>query len=279
MTDSLRATASAPKRKPSSAANAGTGRAKLARIPVEQILPDSVREALHRAAQEAAGITTELVTKLDERFSIAEQNGVSRRRLKSYLHRIAKDNGDKPTEADSAEQPGTDTDEKWNNTVRDHRRRQASIAEILEQTFGQFAQSDPALWDRRAYLMLVGLVYERLASPDDELTTNELVALAKVLAQNRHAEARVRNRDVAGDDAAGDEDSRSRGNGELPERFRDIVRQVYGTNFQPPDSNKSREEAGGTETDTPPSGVAAEKAERSLLAPRDADREVGGVGG
>ena len=97
--------------------------------------------------------------------------------------------------------------------------------------FGQFAESSPELWDRRAYLMLVGLVYERLATNEAELSTADLVALSKVLAENRRAEAQSRKQTVADD---GSQDSASPSD-ELPEHFAETVRQVYGTNFQMPD--------------------------------------------
>jgi hypothetical protein len=78
--------------------------------------------------------------------------------------------------------------------------------------------------------MLVGLLYERLATNEEELSTDELVALSKALAENRRAEARLRDnhrpQEAARDVTAAD--------GELPSRFADVVRQVYGTNFQSP---------------------------------------------
>ena len=83
------------------------------------------------------------------------------------------------------------TGKTWKGKVRDYHRRQASVAAILDQTLGLFAKSDPRLWERRAYLMLVGLVYERLATNEKEISTDDLVTLAKVLAENRRAEARA----------------------------------------------------------------------------------------
>lgn len=110
-----------------------------------------------------------------------------------------------------------------------HRHRQASVAAILDQTFGELAKCNPGLWDRRAYLMLVGLVYERLATNEHEIATDELIALAKILAENRRTEARL------GDQPRPSGDSqRQAANERLPANFADIVRQVYGTNFQAP---------------------------------------------
>ena len=119
---------------------------------------------------------------------------------------------------------------QWNEKVQVHRRRQASVAAVLDQTFGRLAKSSPELWERRAYLMLVGLVYERLATNENEIPSEELIALAKVLAENRRAEARVLENYRLKDATA----SESPPTGELPDHFAELVRQVYGTNFQNP---------------------------------------------
>ena len=120
--------------------------------------------------------------------------------------------------------------EMWNGKIRAHRRRQASVAAILDQTLGELAKSNPDLWERRAYLMLVGLVYERLATNEDEISTEELVTLAKVLAENRRVEARTRESDCTHDS----QDRSSERARPLPGHFADIVQQVYGTNVQKP---------------------------------------------
>lgn len=67
----------------------------------------------------------------------------------------------------------------------DFRQRQVSVAAILDETFGELAKCDPDLWERRAYLMLIGLVYEKLATCESTLPTDELISLAKALAENR----------------------------------------------------------------------------------------------
>ena len=118
--------------------------------------------------------------------------------------------------------------DEWKGKVRAHRCRQASVASILNRTFGRFAKSNPELWERRAYLMLVGLMYERLAVNEQEISTDELTALSKALAEQRRAEAQARDGRGVETDHAGSRD------GELPQDFAEIVRQVYGTNFQPP---------------------------------------------
>jgi hypothetical protein len=140
------------------------------------------------------------------------------------------------------------------------RRRQASVAVILDRTFGSMAKCNPELWERRAYLMLMGTVYERLAAGPEDIPTDELIALAKALAENRRVEARSRD---------GITDSLSpgiRGSGELPEQFGGIVRQLYGTNFcDPGEGNVEMTEERTTES--------TEDAEKAI-----SDGRVPGVG-
>lgn len=119
---------------------------------------------------------------------------------------------------------GNTTDEDWQHRLANHRRRQASVSTILDQTFGQLAQCGPELWERRAYLMLVGLVYERLALHEDEISTEELISLSKALAENRRVELNQRKL-RQGDDTA---EAHTSGDGKLPKHFADTVRQIYG---------------------------------------------------
>ncbi|MHC4697715.1 MAG: hypothetical protein ACYTFA_13335 [Planctomycetota bacterium] len=133
--------------------------------------------------------------------------------------------------------PGDESKPAEDDKLRAHRLRQASIASILDSTFGPLAECDPELWDRRAYLMLVGMVYDRLACAEDELPAKELVALAKGLAEARRAEERARDHDRSSESR----DSAAQPTGPLPENFADIVRQVYGTNFHAPDGIQNGE--------------------------------------
>lgn len=107
---------------------------------------------------------------------------------------------------------------------RGHRLRQASVAVILDQVFGPLAKCDPDLWDRRAYLLLVGSAYERMANNED-ITTDELVKLARVLAENRRSKAGV----LSADSAKVDDTAQPGENRLLPDRFGEMVRDLYGT--------------------------------------------------
>jgi len=124
---------------------------------------------------------------------------------------------------------------EWKDRVRARRRRQASVSVVLDQTFGRFAESDPSLWDRRAYLMLVGIVYNRLANDEADIPTEELIALAKLLAESRRADSQSHAARVDTQTKERREDATANapcatGNGRLPDAFGEVVRQIYGTN-------------------------------------------------
>ena len=123
---------------------------------------------------------------------------------------------------------GNTTGGDWHHRLANHRRRQASVSSILDETFGQLAACSPDLWERRAYLMLVGLVYERLALHEDEISTEELISLSKALAENRRVELNQRKL-RQGDDTT---EVRPSGDEKLPKHFADSVRQVYGLDVE-----------------------------------------------
>jgi hypothetical protein len=121
-------------------------------------------------------------------------------------------------------------DSAWTDKLESHRARQASVSSILDATFGRLAQCSPDLWGYRAYLLLVGMVYERLALNENEISTDELVALAKVIAENRRLEVRLREMEGDSKPSAPCPKTGER----LPDSLNDAVRQVYGTNLQDP---------------------------------------------
>lgn len=212
-------------------------------LPVERVLPPNVQDTIAKAVSEAGRVTPKLTSRLDRQLAIERTYGVSRRRLANYLRRLADGSMRRPAsprpharnserQAPAAPTSGSkdaggasgEVDEK----LVGHRERQATMSSILENMFGPLASSNPELWDRRAYLMLVGLVYEQLATDDVAFQTEELARLAKVLSEARRAEDRPRER---GSREHGRSDATAQA-GKLPERFTDIVRQVYGTNLE-----------------------------------------------
>lgn len=136
--------------------------------------------------------------------------------------------------------------------MRAHRRRQASVSVILDRTFGKLAESNPDLWDRRAYLMLVGVIYERLATGEADMPTEELIALAKVLAESRRAEGRTRaaHQTEAGT-SANEPGAPPVGNGRLPDTFGEVVRQIYGAALSDREYDRPTKKQEAAETSSP----------------------------
>jgi hypothetical protein len=199
------------------------------RVSLDKLLPADVTTSLRQVALSDVRITPALLRDLDCRLGLREKHGVSTRRLRTYLGRARKEAGT-VADANQTVPEQASAERAWSEALKAHRRRQASVASILDALFGRLADCDPDLWERRAYLMLLGLVYERLATNEDELSTDDLVALSKTLAEHRRIDARVHTADRA----AGAEENAEGGEGQLPDRFADVVRQVYGTNFQNP---------------------------------------------
>lgn len=131
--------------------------------------------------------------------------------------------------------PPQDEAKAYDEQIGDHRRRQASTAAVLTEVFGPFGASNAELWDRRAYLAIVALIYERLTASENDLTTDELVTLSKILSESRRAESQSRKSQAAETNAT----EKSSPSDKLPENFTETVRQVYGTNFQMPGGGRN----------------------------------------
>jgi hypothetical protein len=184
--------------------------ARCKRRNVARRLPAEVKRAVESAVREAPSLSEATIAGIDERFELCRRYAISRCGLARFLRRLR------------------DPDVPSARKVAAQHRRQESNAVLLNETLGPFAKSHPELWDQRAYLMLIGILYERLATNEKEISTDELVALSRMLVENRRVEARLRDGRT---DAASPETC---GSGELPEQFEDIVRRVYGTNFRDP---------------------------------------------
>lgn len=109
------------------------------------------------------------------------------------------------------------------STTGGHRAHQACVASILDNVFGPLAKMDPRLWDRRAYHMLVGTLYQRLVAIEGTVSIDELVTLAKALAESRRAESGGRDRRPITEESLSPALRSS-----LPGEFGTIVRRIYG---------------------------------------------------
>lgn len=214
---------------------------------VEASLPADVLERLGEAVRSAGTASDLLAAELDSRFDIQNAYGVSINRLRHYLRRIPKKEQPANNRSTQNAPSAAAVNDVNPQELAAYRSRQASVASILEGLFGRLADNDPSIWDRRAYQLLIGLVYERLACNTDELPTSELIALAKVLNDSRKADIRAAASAKATDD--GMEQPATK---ELPERFGELIRQVYGTTI----GDTSADEPSAVEPTAPQAATA-----------------------
>ncbi|MCC7291156.1 MAG: hypothetical protein IT449_03725 [Phycisphaerales bacterium] len=113
---------------------------------------------------------------------------------------------------------------------------QGCVAGILEKLLqGGLDGCDPALWSQRAFWLLAGTIYQRLAVDCEAIETAELVSLAKALAENRRAEGHATS--PLHSSAASSE-----GGGEAKDQLRQLVHELYGLHLpdgaEAPDARK-----------------------------------------
>jgi len=111
-----------------------------------------------------------------------------------------------------------------------HRHRQASISAILDAMFGDIARQDTKCWDQRTYLLIVGMIYERLAVDEAEIETSELVALAKILSECRRADTGANKQEQKDNSDQTSETEK----GNSPRKIKVVVQDVYGAGYNPP---------------------------------------------
>lgn len=110
-----------------------------------------------------------------------------------------------------------------------HRRWEAA-RRIVHQAVGTEDEHDPRIWERGLYQLWLWLVVERLVVRRDEIDVGELSVISKMLYDQRKLSLdEVKQRHKDGDGAQGNGAARST---QLPEHFGELVRQIYGTNFQ-----------------------------------------------
>lgn len=116
-------------------------------------------------------------------------------------------------------------------------RRWEHARRVVQDAVGKEDEHDPRIWERGLYQLWLWLVVERLVVRRDEMDVGELSVISKMLYDQRKLSLdEAKQRDKAGD--------ATRGNGaaicpQLPEHFGELVRQIYGTNFQ--DDRAARE--------------------------------------
>ncbi|MEK6676521.1 MAG: hypothetical protein AABZ47_12825 [Planctomycetota bacterium] len=124
--------------------------------------------------------------------------------------------------------------------IDDLRDRQKSIATILEKTFGPFGKSKPELWERQAYLQIVGMVYVRLVTQEKEISNEELAGLARILAGPRGIATGSKGKGAHVETAV--EKRKGTNLKKRTDEFLNTVREIYGT-------SKPMEESEGAEVE------------------------------
>jgi len=107
-------------------------------------------------------------------------------------------------------------------TLPEHHERLHSIGGILDGMFGKLKDCPKELWDQRAFLMIVGLVYEKLSAKENRISLKEITTLGRILAEQRRSRTsgahRPRRKKKSGAVSS-----------ELPEAFGQAVKRLYGT--------------------------------------------------
>lgn len=195
---------------------------------LEEHLPAKVLASVDSALAGRKRLRKEFIAKLDTEFCLSARPGLSGTDIAALLRRRHKALASRREGTSSgAEEPASEGADDA-GVLREFRTRQVSIAAILDALFGKFAECDPTLWDRRAYHLIVGLLYERLATGADEVGTDELVKLAKALSEVRRAMSRAPAADASTGDADAEESLEESESSELPPRLARAVRMVYG---------------------------------------------------
>jgi hypothetical protein len=121
------------------------------------------------------------------------------------------------------------------------RQRMLAVSAILDCTLGSQAALEPELWRKGAYLILISTVVTTLVQRKAELSTAELVNLARVLeqARSRRGLSNSTNGHSNGDEAAAKAEVDAGISKPLPPYFADVVRQIYGTDLTSPGDTES----------------------------------------
>lgn len=159
--------------------------------------------------------------------------------------------------SDSAGREG----DAWSQRLAEHRSRQASVATILERLAGPLSACRPHLWGKRAWWMLIGLIYERLATDAEGISTGDLLTMARVLTESAEGADRKR--------ASGRKSRRAR-EAALP----DVVRRLYGIELR-------GARAGSGAHARPPEPASSDQAPTTDAVPAAiaAKEETAGAGG
>lgn len=161
--------------------------------------------------------------KLKKRKGPRRKAGESRRRVRSEAEKErlrAERREKKAAQAAAREEAKTGPASDKTKKLRERQKKTALQLNAL-QLSKEGVNKDR--WVRRTRHLLIGMIYERLTNEGMDISTQEMTALSRMLADHRHPVAvrtpvttRVLRKPKCG------------GKGALPESFEEVVQQVYG---------------------------------------------------
>lgn len=107
---------------------------------------------------------------------------------------------------------------------------------LISRIFGPFADSQPELWTRRTFLLLVAKVYERLVIDKQQLTSKDFHEIAKTLVEITRADVNPRKRNAPRNAGTRIDEGSTEA---LAEELARIVREIYGVNADTTGSGKN----------------------------------------
>lgn len=99
---------------------------------------------------------------------------------------------------------------------------------IISEVVGAEGEHEPKIWERGAYQLWLWLVVEQLVIRRDDVDLDFLSTVSKML----HDQRKLSLEELKRCHQATDQSNTKVHSTKLPEHFGDLVRQIYGTNFQ-----------------------------------------------
>ena len=120
-------------------------------------------------------------------------------------------------------------DPKKPGLVREYRHRMACVGKFIRELFNGNPNPDPEMLARDAYLVVVGRLVEALSSGKETLSTADLTALSKALAEQRRLDLVGTELDRKHPPKSQNEGAPSDGSTRFNSTVGTMVKQVYGT--------------------------------------------------
>jgi hypothetical protein len=122
------------------------------------------------------------------------------------------------------------------------REGQSVASMVIAERFGPFAESQPELWTKRTFLLIVGKVYEHLVLRK-KISPKEFLDLTRTLAENCKVDAKLQETSSTPKSGrSGYGPGQDLGEKNAVDKLEQIVRQLYGTNLQSGEALRSAPE-------------------------------------